>query len=109
MDTQTAKTKRCNAWLQAGKLLLSVAELYEATCPRMRCRLLCSDDVTALFGQKAERLQHKECKAAGRAKQASDRCGLRHFVHDHEAFYKRAAEMFELADHSESNFSKSWP
>ncbi|CAE7360910.1 alphaSnap [Symbiodinium sp. CCMP2592] len=46
---------------QAGKLLLSVAELYEA-----------------------ERLQHKECKA----------------------FYKRAAEMFELADHSESNFSK---
>ncbi|CAE7274414.1 Abcc3 [Symbiodinium sp. CCMP2456] len=46
---------------QAGKLLLSVAELYEA-----------------------ERLQHKECKV----------------------FYKRAAEMFELADHSESNFSK---
>ena len=24
-----------------------------------------------------------------------------------EEFYKRAAEMFELADHSESNFSKS--
>jgi len=46
---------------QAGKLLLSIAELFEA-----------------------ERLQHKECKE----------------------FYKRAAEMFELADHSESNFSK---
>ncbi|CAJ1348581.1 unnamed protein product [Effrenium voratum] len=46
---------------QAGKLLFSIAELYEA-----------------------ERLQHKECKE----------------------FYKRAAEMFELADHSESNFSK---
>lgn len=24
-----------------------------------------------------------------------------------QEFYKRAAEMFELADHSESNFSKS--
>mmetsp|Transcript_20482 Transcript_20482/g.36790 ORF Transcript_20482/g.36790 Transcript_20482/m.36790 type:complete len:299 (+) Transcript_20482:72-968(+) len=46
---------------QAGKLLLTTAELFEA-----------------------ERLQHKECKA----------------------FYKRAAEMFELDDHGKSNFTK---
>ena len=43
---------------QAGKLLLSVAELYEASnAVRTRFEFLVA------FRSKAERLQHKECKA----------------------------------------------
>eukprot|EP00931_Biecheleriopsis_adriatica_P093393 TRINITY_DN6713_c0_g1_i2.p1 TRINITY_DN6713_c0_g1~~TRINITY_DN6713_c0_g1_i2.p1 ORF type:complete len:322 (+),score=99.33 TRINITY_DN6713_c0_g1_i2:82-966(+) len=61
MEKAVAIYSASGRFQQAGKLLLSIAELYEA-----------------------ERLQHKECKE----------------------YYKRAAEMFELADHSESNFTK---